>query len=334
MTYAQIIAELDKKIYQPIYFLMGEEPYYIDKIADHVAQNVLSPADQSFNQTVVYGKDLATDVIVTTCKRFPMMASHQVVIVKEAQDLRDIDKLSFYVEKPLASTVLVVCYKYKSLDKRTRLYKLLQKSGILFESKKLYENQVPKWIEGYLAEKGLQADMKSMVMLTEFLGNDLAKIANELDKLAITMPPGQTLISPELIERNIGISKDFNTFELNSALANHDLLKANRIAKYFGDNEREHPLPLTIATLFGFFSKVLVFHYLPNNREDKAVASALRVSPFFVKEYRVAARNYPKAKAVEVISILREYDLKSKGLGNTSATTADLLREMVFKIMH
>ncbi|MCD6556938.1 MAG: DNA polymerase III subunit delta [Bacteroidales bacterium] len=332
MTYQEILKELKNKIYKPIYFLFGEESYFIDKITDYISDNVLNEGEKSFNQIILYGKDSQIEDIINNAKRFPMMANHQVLIVKEAQNLKHIEKLAFYAEQPLKSTILVFNYKYKKLDKRTKLYKLLNKTAVLFESKKLYENQIPAWINSYLKEKKYTATPVSTQLLTDFLGTDLSKITNELDKLMISLPEG-TSITPEHIEKNIGISKDFNNFELQNALINRDVLKANRIIQHFARNPKDNPIVVTIITLFSLFSKILNYHFLSDKNKNN-VASVLKVNPYFVKDYVKAAQIYNTRKTVAVISLLRKYDMKTKGYNNVSTSHEDLLKELIFKILH
>jgi DNA polymerase III subunit delta len=270
--------------------------------------------------------------IVSEAKRYPMMAERQVVIVKEAQNVRNIEALETYAENPLDSTLLVICYKYKTLDKRKTATKAIAKAGVLFESAPLREYKVPDWINGYLKEHNYTAGPKAAQLLTEYLGTDLSKITNELDKLMINLKEG-TEITPEHIQQNIGISKDYNTFELNDALAKKDVLRSNRIINYFAANSKEHPMPVTIAALYNYFAKVLVLHFLAD-KSEKAAASALGVHPFFVKDYLTAARNYPTGKLKQVFAFLREYDLRSKGVDNVSADEGALLKELVWKILH
>ena len=328
MTYDQIMADLHKKAYRPIYFLMGEEPYFIDAVTDYIAENALANEEKAFNQVVMYGKDTNIYAVLDAAKRFPMMAQHQVVIVKEAQSLKDIDKLHFYVEKPLQSTILVIGYKYKSLEKRSKLYKALEKSGVVLESKKLYDNKIPEWINTYLAERGYSIAPAAAALLTEYLGADLGKIANELNKL---MVGSEKKITIEQIEKYVGISKDYNVFELQAALGEKNILKANRIVNHFAQTPSDNPPVVVIQSVYSFFVKVLAFHYLSDKSQ---AASALRVNPYFVKQYESAARKYPAVKIIRIISVLREYDLKSKGVVNSSASPGDLMREMVFKILH
>jgi DNA polymerase-3 subunit delta len=328
----EILKELKNKIYRPVYFLMGDEAYYIDQLTDYISGHVLTDAEKTFNQTVFYGKDADVHSIINSARRFPMMANYQVVIVKEAQELKKLEDLLFYVEKPLKSTLLVVNYKYGNLDKRTKLYKALS-NHILFESKKLYDNQVPEWIVNFLKKGGVAIDAEAAELIKESLGNDLSKIAHELDKLMLVLPEGNKMVTKTIIERNIGISKDFNTFELTKALGQKNILKANRIADYFNKNPKASPFPVTIQVLFSFFSKILSYHFIVDKSRGN-VASSLGVNPFFVVEYEQAAKKYPPAKAVAIIAALREYDMKSKGVGNSSVPDGELLKELLFTILH
>lgn len=332
MEFKEIIGDLKKKKYAPVYFLSGEEPYFIDQICDFAEKNILDESEREFNLQVLYGRDIDVQTIVSEAKRYPMMSDKQVVIVKEAQNIRNIEDLEAYVTNPLDSTVLVICYKYKTLDKRKSFPKTLAKKGVLFESKKLYENKVPDWINAYLKEKDYTASPKSTQLLTEYLGADLGKIANELDKLMINLPAGSE-ITPDHIQNNIGISKDYNTFELNDALAKQDILKANRIVNYFAANSKDHPIPVTIAALYTFFVKIMQYSYLQDKSRENA-ARALGVNPFFLNDYINAARNYPPNRVKNIISILREYDLRFKGVDNASADEGALLKEMVYRILH
>jgi len=329
----QIVNDIQKGTIKPIYFLMGEEPYYIDKISDFIEDNMLSEEEQSFNQMLIYGRDASIDEIVSNAKRYPMMAERQVVIVKEAQDLsRTIENLVVYAENPQPTTVLVVCYKYKKIDKRKKLYKAINKTGLIFESKRLYENQVGTWITKNLKSRGYSISPKASQMLVEFLGTDLGKIDNELEKLQLICPEGTT-ISPEIIEENIGISKDFNNFELRKAIGEKDSLKAHRIANYFSQNPKDNPLVVTISLLFSYFSQILQYHGL-NDKSKGAVAKQLKVNPYFVSDYVSAARNYPMKKVSYTISLLQETDVKSKGVGANNISQGDLLKELLVKIMN
>ena len=310
---------------------MGEEPYYIDAISDFIEKNVLSEDEKGFNQMTLYGRDISIDDIVSNAKRFPMMAERQVVIVKEAQDLsRTIDKLESYAKTPQPTTVLVINYKYKKLDKRKAVYKAIKKVGVVFESKKLYENKVPDWIRRVLSGQNYTITPKASQMLVEFLGTDLSKIMNELNKLKIILPE-DTQITPDHIEKNIGISKDYNNFELRKAIGYRDTLKAYRIINYFGENPKDNPMIVTVSLLYNFFSQLLHLHGL-HDKNPRSVASALKVSPYFVNEYIDAARNYPMKKVSAIIGDLREFDVKGKGVNSNAVPQGDLLRELMVRI--
>ena len=332
MNFEQILGDLKNKIYYPVYFLAGEEAYYIDEISDYIEDNVLTDTEKEFNQTVIYGRETDVLSIISFAKRYPMMANYQVVIVKEAQDVQKIEELISYLENPLDSTLLVINYKYKRADKRKSFFKQIDKKGVLFESKKLYDNQIAGWINNYVREKGYDITPKASVMLTEFLGTDLSKVVNEISKLILNVPEKAT-INDELVERNIGISKDFNIFELQNAIGTRNVLKTNQIANYFAANSKENPLVKTVTILFGYFSKLLIFHQL-KDKSRNSVASALSINPFFVKDYQTASRSYSYQKLTRIISYLREYDLKSKGVENISTTDGELLKELLFKILH
>jgi len=335
VTFEQMMTELKNRQFRPVYFLMGEEPYFIDTISNFISENVLAEAEKSFNQTVMYGKDSSVYSVLDAAKRFPMGSSYQVVIVKEAQNLKEIDKLQFYMEKPLKSTILAICYKDKP-DKRLKLFKNLEKCKDVtaFESKKLYDNQVPKWINSFLAEKGYTITPVASALLTEYLGVELNKIVNELTKLIISLPENEKNITDEHIEANVGISKEYNIFELQKALGTKDILKTNRIIDYFAHNPKNNTLVDVARSLYSnYFVKLLKYHYL-DNKNQSAIASTLGVNPFFVKDYELAALKYPAPKIIKIISILREYDLKAKGVGNSSASDGDLMREMIYKILH
>lgn len=327
-----LVSDIKNRNLKPVYFLMGEEPYYIDRISDYIQDSILSEEEKGFNQMVLYGRDVSIDDIIANAKRFPMMAEYQVVIVKEAQDLsRTIENLIAYVENPQPTTILVINYKYKTLDKRKSLYKTLKKNSVVFESKKLYENKIPSWISRVLSGQSYSITPKASQMLTEFLGTDLSKISNELDKLKIVLPEG-TQITPELIEENIGISKDYNNFELHKAIGARDVLKAHQIVKYFGENPKDNPIVVTVGFLHTYFSKLLYLHGL-KDKSPRSVASALKISPYFTEEYIVAARNYPMKKVSSIIALLREFDVKSKGVGANAIPQKDLLKEMIVKVM-
>ncbi|QXP53002.1 MULTISPECIES: DNA polymerase III subunit delta [unclassified Cellulophaga] len=327
----KIVSDIKARKIKPIYFLMGEEAYYIDKLSEYIENNILAEEERGFNQMTLYGKDVTIDDIISNAKRYPMMAEHQVIIVKEAQHLsRTIDNLAAYADNPQPTTVLVICYKYAKLDKRKKVYKAVQKAGVLFESKKLYENQVSDWIRKVLAGSGYGITPKAAILLVEFLGTDLSKINNELEKLKLVIPKSQE-ITPQAIEENIGISKDYNNFELKKALGERNVLKATRILNYFAQNPKDNPFVLTVTLLNSFFTQLLQYHGLKDHN-PKTVASALGISPYFVGEYQTAAKNYPMKKVSMIIAHLRELDVKGKGVG-ASLSQEDLLKELLVRIM-
>jgi len=353
----QILTDLKRKIFKPVYFLSGEETYYIDLISDYIEKNVLDESEKEFNQTILYGKDVDLNTIISAAKRFPMMSDYQVVIVKEAQNLKELGKssgnseddevetevktkkssntsnaLSNYLQHPQTSTILVFCYKYKTLDKRSVIYKSLQKNQVFLETKKIYDNQLPDWITTFVQERKFKIGPKASFLLAEFLGNDLSKITNEVEKLLINLKEGDE-ITPESVQDNIGISKEFNIFELQDALAKKDILKANRIINYFSSNEKEHPSVMTLSSLYSYFSKILLYHFSPD-KSKFAVAQTLGVNPFFVDGYAKAAQNYGTAKLKAIFSYLKEYDLKTKGVENFGVENSELMKELIFKILH
>jgi DNA polymerase-3 subunit delta len=332
ISFENLLADLKNRIYHPVYLLHGEEPYFIDAISDYIAGHVLSEQEQEFNQTVVYGKDSDVLTLIGQARRYPMMANYQVLIVREAQELEDFEKLQPYIENPLTSTILVLCYKYGKIDGRKTLYKAIEKTGIIFHSARLFDNRVPDWIESYLRRQKLSISPKAALLLTDFLGAELGKIVNEIQKLMINLPEG-AVIDEDCVEKNIGISKDFNVFELQKALARKDVVKANRIALYFGSNPKENPAVKIIPMLSSFFTKILTFHYLPDKSTNTA-AAALGINPYFVAEYQQAARSFPLARTVEIISLLREFDLKSKSIGSPGIPDGELMKELIFRMLH
>jgi DNA polymerase-3 subunit delta len=328
----QLLTDLKNQIYSSIYLLQGEETYFIDVISDFIEQHVLSELEKEFNQTIVYGRDTDVATVISYARRFPMMANYQVLIIKEAQELEKIEELLPYVEHPVPSTILVLCYKYDTLDKRKAFYKALEKKGIVFESAKLYDNKIPDWISDYLRVRKYRISPKAALILTEFLGNDLGKIVNELQKLLINLPEGAE-ITEEIVDQNIGISKDFNVFELQKALGARDVYKSNLIINHFAANAKDNPLVKVVPILSAYFTKLLVFHTMPDKSKNN-VAATLGIHPFFVQEYQQAARNFPVGKLFRVISDLREYDLKSKGVESGSASDGELMRELIFRLLH
>jgi len=334
VSFENILLDLKNKIYFPVYFLYGEESYFIDMISDYIEENVLSEIEKEFNQTIIYGKDTDIPTIISYARRFPMMSNYQVILVKEAQDLDMIEELEPYILNPLESTLLVLCYKYEKIDRRKSLFKSIEKKGILFESARIYDNKIPDWIAEYVKKQNYSISSKACFLLAEFLGNDISKIVNEISKLIINIAEKQE-ITEDYVEKNIGISKDYNVFELQKALGKKDVLKSNQIINYFAANPRENPLVKVIPLLFSYFSKILIYHHLPDKSRNN-VAAALSINPFFVMDYQQAAANFPSGKVISIISILREYDLKSKGVDSsgTSFPDGELMKELIFRILH
>ncbi|MBQ8956976.1 MAG: DNA polymerase III subunit delta [Bacteroidales bacterium] len=331
-TYEQILSEIHKRQFAPVYFLTGEEPYFIDMISDTIENEALDEADRAFNQIVLYGRDVDVETIANHARSFPMMGERMVVIVKEAQDVKNIEEFEKYLDTIPETTLLVFVYKYKKLDKRKTFAKKLDKKGVYYESKKLYDNNIPSWIQNYLKAEGYSITPKATQMLADFLGTDLHKIANELKKLTIALPKNRSIDDAD-VERNIGISKDYNVFELQNAIGSRDVLKANRIVNYFGDNGKDNPLLVTAITLYGYFTKLIKLH-CSQDKSQGNLATVLGVNPFFVKDYLNAARNYPLQTCIRNISVLREFDLKSKGYESGEVSEKDLYREVIFKLMH
>lgn len=331
--YKEILRDLRNKIYKPVYFLAGKEPYYIDLITDFIEEKVLDESEKDFNQTVLYGLDVTVTQVIETCRRFPMMANQQVVIVREAQKLKKIDDLQVYVDNPLNSTILVIAYKYEDLDKRKSLYKSLSKKGWYFESDKVPEYQIPGWIDRYLTDRGIMAGTDASRLLAEFLGNDLGKIANELEKLIISLPKDNPRIDTTLVEKSIGISKDYTPSELWRAIVYRDPLKAARVVNYYATHSQKEIIQLVFPVLFSSFSRVLIYHNL-KDKTDGNVVAMLKTYPGYVRDFRAAASIYSAGACMNIISLIRSYDLKAKGFGEVGSDPGDLLRELVFRIMH
>ena len=333
-TYEEIARELKNRIYKPVYYLMGEESYYIDRISEYIAQTVLNENEKEFNQTIVYGADTDIATVINAAKRYPMMSKYQVVIVKEAQNIKNIEELVYYLQKPLDSTILVLCHKHGTLDRRKKLAAEIEKVGVLFESKKIKDAQLPGFISSYLKRRSVEIEPKASEMMAEFVGADLSRMAGELEKLIITLPRGQKRITPEQIERNIGISKDYNNFELRNALVAKDVFKANQIIKYFEENPKTNPLQMTLSVLFNFFSNLMLAYYAPD-KSEQGIANQLGLkSSWQSKDYMVAMRKYSGVKVMQIIGEIRYCDAKSKGVQNSLMTDGDILRELVFKILH
>lgn len=331
MTYEQILGEIKNKIYHPVYFLMGEEPYFIDSISDAIESTVLDEADKAFNQVILYGKDVNVHDIVTQARNYPMMGNYLVIIVKEAQDVKNIESMEPFLELIPQTTILVIDYKYKKLDKRLKFAKVLDKNYVLFESKKLYDNDIPKWIVNYLSNRNYKISQKACQMLADFLGTDLHKIKNELEKLIVAVPQKKEIDDND-VEYNIGISKDFNIFELQKSISYGDFAKAVQIINYFGENTKDNPLIASVIILYGYYCKLLKLHY-SSDKSRNGAASVLGVNPYFVNDYLEAIRRYSIKKCVENIAVLREFDLKSKGYGTGDTDQKELYREMIYKLM-
>ena len=332
-TYEQVLTNLRKKEYSPIYFLMGEEPYYIDVVSDFIQNNVLDDSEKEFDQTILYGKDVDINTVINAAKRYPMMSTYQVLIIKEAQLIKDWDNFVHYLSKPLKSTILVLCYKYGTPDKRKKWFQEVAKIATVYESVKLRDHEVDAWITQYCKQKKVAIEENAVRMISEFLGSDLSKLVNELDKLVLTKPADMPKITPDLVEKNIGISKDFNVFELQKALIEKNVLKANRIIRYFSENKKANPMVLVLAQLFKFFCDLMIFHYLPD-KSPGVVASELKINPYFVKNYQLAATKFGAWKTMNIISLIRETDARYKGIDNPSTDEGELMKELIYKILH
>ena len=333
-TYEDIIKEIKAKQYKPIYYLMGDEPYYIDLISDCITQNILTEIEKEFNLTVVYGADIDVATIINAAKRYPMMSEYQVVVVKEAQNIKNIDELSYYLQKPLNSTILVICHKHGVLDRRKKLTAEIEKLGVLFESKKIKDAMLPGFITSYLKRKGIDIEQKSSAMIADFVGSDLSRLTGELEKLVITLPSGQKRVTPEQIETNIGISKDYNNFELKNALIEKDVFKANQIIKYFAENPKTNPIQVTLSLLFNFYSNLMLAYYAPEKSEQGVAQQLGLKTTWQSKDYLTAMRKYNGVKVMQIIGEIRNCDAKSKGVGNSSSNDGELLRELVYNILH
>ncbi len=333
ITEKQLIADLKAQKFSPVYLLTGEENYYIDLVSDFMEENIVSPEMRDFDQTVVYGRDVDMRTVVSYAQRYPMMSPVQLVLVKEAQDipLKDWGLLEAYLEKPQPTTMLVFCYRHKKFDKRSKVYKAINAKGVVYEKAKLYDSQVPDWIANIVTQNGYTITQKGAVLIAESLGNDLGKIFNELSKVFISLPKGE-LINETIIEQNIGISKDYNVFELQSAIGRRDVVQCNRIVNHFAANPKENPIQMVLPSLYGYFIKVMIYHQEP---DKSAAASAMKINPYFLKDYETAARNYTLGKLASCIGYLYEADLRSKGVRNSGTVSdGEILKETVFKIIH
>lgn len=335
ISYTQILSDIHKRNFKPLYFFMGEEPYYIDLLTDAIVKMALDENERDFNQTIVYGADTSASTIINQAKRYPMMAQRQLVVVKEAQRLENIENLLYYAQKPLMSTILVINYKNGSL-KNKKLLTEIEKNGIVYESKKVYENHLPAFINNYVAAKGITIETKAVSMLADFIGTDLSRLSSELDKLIIAIGDN-TRITDTSVEKNVGISKEYNNFELLNAIINRNILKANQIQQYFEKNSKTNPFIVTLNVLYNFFSNLMLVYFMPNKSEN-AIREELKLAQIFqARNYATAAHNFNAYKCINIITLLREYDAKSKGIGNNTssyANDADLLKELIYKILH
>jgi DNA polymerase-3 subunit delta len=333
VTDKQLKDSLKAGNYMPVYLLTGEENYFIDLISDFIEENIVEETLRDFDQTVLYGRDTDMRTVISYAKQFPMMSPVKLVLVKEAQDIniKEWDLLAEYLEHPLSQTLLVFCYRHKKLDKRSKAYKAINSKGYIFEHAKLYDSQIPDWIGTFVNQHGHTITQKGSVMIAESIGNDLGRIANELSKVFISLNPGD-IINEDIIERNIGISKDYNVFELQKAIGRRDVLQCNRIVNHFAANPKDNPIQMVLPSLYGYFIKVMIYHQLQDKNQ---AASALKVNPYFVRDYATAASNYPLGKLASCIGYLNDADLRSKGIRNAGTVTdGELLKELVFKIIH
>lgn len=334
-TFDEIGRDIMAKKFAPIYVLMGDEPFFMDQITELLIDHVLEESERDFNQIIMYGADTDAASIINAARRFPMMSKYQLVVVREAQLIRDIDMLSGYVKNPLMSTVLVINYKYKTFDRRKALAVATEKVGILFEAKKIPDYKMPGFITSFMQQRSVGIDNKAAQMLSDFLGNDLSRLSKELDKLMLILPEkAPKRVTPELIEQNIGISKEYNNFELIKALATKDVLKANRIIQYFEKNPKSNPIQMTLPVLFNYFSNLLICYYTKDRSETGLMTALGLRGTFQVKDYMIGMRNYSAMKVFNLISDIRTTDARSKGVENTSVPDADLLKELLYKILH
>ena len=336
VTYSSIMKELQSGQFRPVYYLMGEESYYIDKICDYSAENALKPEERDFNQTIMFGSDVNAAQIVDAARRYPMMAERQVVIVKEAQNLKNTDALEKYLKQPLQSTVLVICHKNGKIDGRKREYvKAIQQAGVLFESQKLKERDLPVFIENYVKQKNAAIDSKSTQLIADAIGADLSRLVGELEKVLLGLPDENRRITPQVVEDRIGVSKDFNGFELRDAIVNRNVFKANQIINYFDKNPKAGNIYSFLPMLFNYFQNLMIAFYSPNRNSQEGVAEWLELrSPWAAKDYMTGMRNFTAMKTMQIISKIREIDAKSKGLDNPNTPPGELMKELIFYILH
>lgn len=336
VSFDSIMSDLKARKFLPVYYLMGDESYYIDQISDYIAEHVLPPEERDFNQTILFGSDVTAAQIADAARRYPMMSEHQVVIVKEAQNIKNTEALEKYFKAPQTSTVLVLCHKNGTIDGRKREYvKAIQGAGVLFESKKLRDRDLPPFIENYLKRKNVSIDTKSTQIIADSIGADLSRLTSELDKVILSLPEQDRRVTPQVVEEQIGVSKDFNSFELRDAIVNRNVFKANQIVKYFDDNPKAGSIYSFIPMLFNFFQNLMIAYYAPNNKSQEGVAEWLELrNPWAAKDYMTGMRNYSGMKVMQIIGKIREIDAKSKGLDNPNTPPGELMKELIFYILH
>ena len=336
VSFDSIMQDLKERKFVPVYYLMGDESYYIDQISDYIAEHVLQPEERDFNQTILFGNDVNASQVADTARRYPMMSEYQVVIVKEAQNIKNTEALEKYFKQPLASTILVICHKNGTIDGRKREYvKAIQSAGVLFESKKLRDRDLPVFIETYLKRRNVGIDPKSTQIIADSIGADLSRLTGELDKVIISLPEQDRRVTPQVVEDQIGVSKDFNAFELRDAIVNRNVFKANQIIKYFDENPKAGSIYSFLPMLFNFFQNLMIAYYAPNRKSQEGVAEWLELrSPWAAKDYMTGMRNYTGVKVMQILSKIREIDAKSKGLDNPNTPPGELMKELIFYILH
>jgi len=336
VSFDSIMHDLQERKFVPVYYLMGDESYYIDKISDYIAEHVLQPEERDFNQTVLFGSDVTAAQIADTARRYPMMAEYQVVIVKEAQNIKNTETLEKYFKMPMTSTILVMCHKNGTVDGRKKEYvKAIQTAGILFESKKLRDRDLPVFIESYLKQRNVSIDHKSTQIIADSIGADLSRLAGELDKVILSLPEQDRRVTPQVVEDQIGVSKEFNSFELRDAIVNRNVFKANQIIKYFDDNPKAGSIYAFLPMLFNYFQNLMIAYYAPKKQSQEGVAEWLELrSPWAAKDYMTGMRNYSGMKVMQIIGKIREIDAKSKGLDNPNTPPGELMKELIFYILH
>jgi len=330
VTVEAIIKAWKKKDYQPVYWLEGEESYYVDQLLDFAENNIISEEERAFNQVVFYGRDAGWSNVVNACMRYPMFGEKQLVLLKEAQHMKDIEKLENYIKNPLSSTIFIVAYKEKKVDGRSKFGKYIKDHTVFYSGAKIRDYELPAWIQGFLDQKGLQPTQKAVMLLADHIGNDLSRLANEVEKLCINLGK-RTNLTEEDVETYVGISKDYNVFELQNAVGRKQLDKAMRIVQYFEQNPKAAPIQLVLPSLYGFFSKVYMLFSM--NGDDKSIAAATGIHFFVLKEYKQAANIYGYKGVESVLMLLHQYNLKSIGINSTSTSDASLLKELLCKMM-